>query len=188
VPGTAVAKCGSPPAFTYIVRVKIHDSIDQILSTNVSRQVKFLKTSSDSDDDDNAYGGSTDDPWPTTTGVIEPYSVDIKDMGLDSAPQWVMVKFILKQSAHPNVHYYTDNQYIWGITVDNSRLTSSDVCFWDFNKDNNHGDLILSVYIHSPQSANTGGGTPYRFNVALVGIAGAVDTPVVIYPKVLNNG
>jgi hypothetical protein len=197
IPGYPVVACQNVPAISYVVRVKIHDNIDDILKANPQIQVKYQVTTQDDDHDDAIYatnGVSFFNRWsgPLATNEVAPLNVDLKSMGASadaSKPQWTEVKILLKGKHGDNLHFYTNNQSIFGVTVDDQTLTSADICYADFNKDDGNGRITLKVFVRSPRAtANPSPGLPYRFNIAIVSIAGAIDTPIVIDPKILNNG
>jgi hypothetical protein len=193
VTGTGLASCNPNPKYSAVVRIKIHDSIDTILSSSVSREVKYKIGKTDSVNDDTEYTNSTGNDWEGGYGpneTVVPFGVDATTIQFNPGPRepWIKIKILLNNRNTNNnaIFYRSSDGQINGITIDDASLTPSVICYGGLVPDNGHGRSVLTLFLNVP--INPAGPKIIPFNIGLVSSAKATGTPIFIDPKIHNNG
>jgi hypothetical protein len=205
--GVPMPSCTSTPTgVSKIIRVKIHEKLDKLINPHVDRRVKLDRSATDSDDNENIYNNSSDlDPCSyhknskktcqQYDNEMVPYSIDLTTiLPPSSPPQWVEIKFLLSSKPSDAVNNLkfdpvkddNGNIIVNGATVHDGSATASDICYTDVGTDDGHGDTVMKVFVYSPARSTLE--NPLAFNLVLIPQSGAIGTPILIDPKVFNNG
>jgi hypothetical protein len=178
-----ITSCPNTPPHYTVVRIRIPGSIHKIFYQKLRTQVRYTTYVSTQDEDAAGYDDPNGKDESSASVSDNPYHSDLSNKGL----QGKTVKYIVILTSPKAKMKFLKTDPETGSVINGivaapppANAVSKIVCVEDLS----HNDRVATFYFQNGSSGYVASG----FNIVLVPSAYGKDTPIIIDPKIMNNG